>query len=68
MKNKHFNKRSALVWMKNNAEDYRDDYTQELNLTRIVEACCAHFGVDAIGGPLDDPDHWIWELPIIYLS
>lgn len=30
--------------------------------TLIAEACAGIFRVDFDGGPLDNPDHWIWEL------
>ncbi len=30
--------------------------------TQIAEKCADLFNVNFEGGPLDDPDHWIWEL------
>ena len=57
-----FNKRSVRRWMLDNAAEYRDKMTDELNLTALVEAAAAAFDVAETGGPLDDETHWIWEL------
>jgi hypothetical protein len=45
-------------------EEHRDARTSEIDLTGLAEAAAAAFGIDDEGGPLDDPDHWIWEAAI----
>jgi len=30
--------------------------------TELAESTAAHFGIDYVGGPLDDETHWIWEI------
>jgi hypothetical protein len=45
-------------WMLNNASDHED------NATSLAESAAAHFEINEVGGPLDDPDHWIWDLAI----
>lgn len=59
-----FTRSSARRWMQAHADEHTDPRTGELNLTAIAEACAAAFGVDGIGGPLDDETHWIWEVPV----
>lgn len=54
---------AALAWMAQHAEDHRDG-CGDVNLTSLAEACADAFGVADEGGPLDDPDHWIWELAL----
>ena len=57
--------RSAVTaWMLLSLEEHRDARTSEINLTGLAEAAAAAFGIDDEGGPLDDPDHWIWEAAI----
>ena len=34
----------------------------ESNFTKIAEQICDEYDVNFGGGPLDDPDHWIWEI------
>lgn len=57
-----WNKPEVLRWMQANADDYRDRITGEVNLTALAEAAANHWCQDYEGGPLDDPDHWVWEL------
>lgn len=59
-----FNKGNVKLWMRNNYSEHVDDTTGEVNLTSICEAAADYFEEDNEGGPLDDPDHWIWECPI----
>lgn len=51
-------------WMSAHAEDYRDGATGELNPTGLAEGAAAELCLNDEGGPLDDPDHWIWELAL----
>lgn len=59
-----FNKHNVKVWMAANYNDYVDPLTNEINLTAIVEAAAEKFNKNFEDGPLDDPDHWIWECPL----
>lgn len=59
-----FNKHNVKVWMAINYSDFIDSRTNELNLTAIVEAAAEAFNKNFEDGPLDDPDHWIWECPL----
>ena len=34
------------------------------NATQMAEDAAEAFGMDDEGGPLDDPNHWIWDLAI----
>lgn len=43
-------------------ENHIDNQTGEVNLTSLAESAAIHFNQDHLGGPLDDPDHWIWEI------
>jgi hypothetical protein len=54
---------AALAWMVQRAEDHRDG-CGEVNLTSLAEACADAFDDAEEGGPLDDPDHWIWDLAL----
>jgi hypothetical protein len=60
-KERGFNQRQARTWMRDNAEDYRDPKTGEINSTALAEACAETFDVKDEGGPLDDETHWIWD-------
>lgn len=59
-----FSEAAAGRWMREHADDYLEDGTDEPQPTQLAEACAAAFGVDGVGGPLDDPDHWIWDAAI----
>lgn len=61
---KFFNVGNARVWMQANKSEYADPKTGEIQLTPLVEACADAFGVNDVGGPLDDSDHWIWDLAV----
>jgi len=39
-----------------------DDVVTCKGPTELAEIAAATFGMDGIGGPLDDETHWIWEL------
>lgn len=62
---KEFTKREAQGWMRAYAADYIDPKTGELNSTQLAEACADAFGVNGVGGPLDDETHWIWEIALV---
>ena len=51
-------------WMKANKHSFIDDH-DELMITQLVEAAAEFFDHNGEGGPLDDPDHWIWFLPAL---
>lgn len=57
-----FAQRVARKWMNENVRDSMDPETGEVNCTHLAESCCDHFDANNEGGPLDDPDHWIWDL------
>lgn len=50
-------------WMRMNLETYRDS-CGEVNLTALAEGAAEEFEIDGEGGPLDDPDSWIWEFAV----
>ena len=60
-----FNKLNARNWCRRHADTFRDRRTGEVDSTALAEACAAHFDVDGLRGPLDDPDHWIWDVAIV---
>lgn len=41
---------------------------ENVDMTQLVEDCCAEFSVDFIFGPLDDSEHWIWSDPFEILN
>jgi hypothetical protein len=45
-------------WMRLHAAEYGTS-------TELAEAAAAEFGVDEVGGPLDDPDHWVWDAALV---
>lgn len=59
-----FNRASATAWMLLEHVAHRDPRTLEVNHTSLAEACAEAFDVADEGGPLDDPDHWIWEVAV----
>jgi hypothetical protein len=63
-----WNKPEVLRWMRINLEDHRDRVTGEVNLTALAEAAAAEWGQDHEDGPLDDPDHWVWEAAVEVVS
>jgi hypothetical protein len=54
-------RKQARSWIRSNANNFRDPQTGEVNYTQLAEECAANFDADNEGGPLDDPDHWIWD-------
>lgn len=59
-----FDRVAVTAWMRRNREDFRVARTGELNLTAMAETAAAEWDQDDEGGPLDDPDHWIWEAAV----
>ena len=59
-----FNKKNVRAWMRLNCEAFVDYETNEMNFTLLAEGAACAFEMDHIGGPLDDSNHWIWELPL----
>jgi hypothetical protein len=57
-----FNETNVRRWMLNNATNHMDPLTGEVNMTALAEAAANAFDESDVEGPLDDPDHWIWEL------
>ena len=57
-----FNKKNVKSYMNNIYLDHVDKATNELNHTSLVESAADYFEQDYENGPLDDPDHWIWEI------
>lgn len=55
---------AVTAWMRAHLEEHRDPRTYEVNLTSLAEAAADAFDVADEGGPLDDPDHWIWDAAI----
>lgn len=51
-----FTEDHVKLWMKHHQENQDD-------LTQIVEEAARYFEQDHEGGPLDQPDHWIWFTP-----
>lgn len=59
-----FTEEEARRWMIANLEDHRDGRTGEVDCTGLAEACAEAYDVADEGGPLDDPDHWIWDVAV----
>ena len=57
-----FTKANVRRWMRDNAADYEDKATGEIDATKLAEDAAAEFNVADTGGPLDDETHWIWDL------
>jgi hypothetical protein len=50
-------------WMRRNRDEHLDEYG-DVNLTALAEAAAERFGAKDVGGPLDDPAHWIWDAAV----
>lgn len=53
---------SIKRWMEDNVADFIDG--GEVQATALAEAAARQFEIDYENGPLDDSDHWLWELPL----
>lgn len=65
---KHFNRNAVRSWMRVNRRDFEDPRTGEINATALAEAAAEAFNQKDAGGPLDDSDHWIWEVAIEFVE
>ena len=59
-----FTRTTALRWCRSHKGEHRDSTTGELDYTGLAEACAEAFGVNGVGGPLDNELHWIWEVAV----
>ena len=57
-----FNQANVLRWMRDHATEHKDDVTGEVDMTALAEAAADAFNQNDIDGPLDDEQHWIWDL------
>jgi len=53
---------AARAYMVRNLKEHTDRITNEVNLTSLAESCCRAFNCSDEGGPLDQEDHWIWDV------
>lgn len=58
---KPFNKQNVMSYMRSVKDEHYDPAMIGTNLTTLAEDAAGVFGVDNIGGPLDDETHWIWD-------
>lgn len=58
-----FSKPNVRRWMRTNASNHVDA-CGEVDFTSLTTAAASAFNVDDVGGPLDDSEHWIWELAL----
>jgi hypothetical protein len=63
-----FTEHNVLVWMRQQAYQYEDKQTGEVNITQLAEAAAQAFNQNGLDGHLDDPDHWIWEAAARFAS
>lgn len=61
-----FTRPNVSSWMRRAAPRFRDDTTGEVNATALAEAAAEAFEQNGLDGPLDDEQHWIWELALKY--
>lgn len=59
-----FNRKNVKSYMNNVYENHVDKAVGEVNYTSLVESAASYFEQDHMNGPLDDPDHWIWEIAL----
>lgn len=59
-----FTRTAVEAWMLLALDEHRDALTGEVNHTSLAEAAADAFDVADEGGPLDDPDHWVWEVAV----
>lgn len=50
----------VTVWCKRHAHEHRAP-NGEIDHNALARACAEAFKVAHAGGPLHDPDHWLWE-------
>ena len=61
-----FNRPNVSTWMRRRCDAYRDEVTGEVDATALAEAAAAALDANGTDGPLDDEQHWIWELALKY--
>lgn len=49
-------------WMRQHVAEHVDARTGEVNCTQLAEEAADYFEQYDVDGPIDDPDHWIWEV------
>lgn len=54
-----FDKNKVIDFMRSISPDVFDGC--DLNMTILAEQAAYNYEMDYEGGPLDDPDHWIWD-------
>lgn len=59
-----YTKRVVRSWMRFHLDEHVDPKTGEVNFTTLAEAAASHYGVSDLHGPLDTPEHWIWDLAV----
>ena len=57
MKVEKFNQKNVSRWM-------RDNWDLFDSATELAENCAYSFEVDDEPGPLDDTNHWLWDLAV----
>lgn len=62
--NPGFSKARVRRVMWESVVDHVDSQSGDVNLTTLAEDAAGELGKADQGGPLDDPDHWIWEVAI----
>jgi hypothetical protein len=50
--------------MASNYHCHCDPITKEVNFTSLCEEAAEVFNQNFEDGPLDDPNHWIWDCPV----
>jgi hypothetical protein len=61
-------RRAVRSWMRRHLEEHRECRTGDVNLTALCEAAADAFDVKDEGGPLDDGNHWIWNVAYNVMS
>lgn len=61
-----FNGTNVRRWMRRELETDGMFYgpPDQINATLLAENAAEYFGVKDKRGPLDDPNHWIWEIAL----
>lgn len=64
--NERYNKVEEYIMEKLELESVSN--LENVDITKLVEECCSAFFIGFDGGPLNDDDHWIWDLPIVCID
>lgn len=57
-----FDRAHVGEWMRRRVRDFADGQTGEVQLGALAEAAADAFDLADEGGPLDETDHWIWDV------